>query len=317
MAEVTTTTTIAFAAQSAYHIRTQLPPALSKPCIGIICGSGLGGLAETLHSSPQFEISYTKIPNFPHSTVVGHAGKFVFGLLGEKKTPVVMMVGRVHFFEGHSIEKVTFPTRVMKLLGISTIIVTNAAGGLNPAYSVGDMMIINDHINLPGLSGAHPLRGPNNDSWGPRFPALSDAYDLELRKVVHQSYKKLPGTTETRKLHEGVYVFVSGPSYETRAECRMLKMMGADCVGMSTVPEIIVARHCGLRVLAMSLVTNKSVLEEGPRGDAVLVEGKDVGELKGVMEMGKANHEEVLETGKEAAKDMQALIKQFVDDISG
>lgn len=193
----------------------------------------------------------------------------------------------------------------MKLLGISTVIVTNAAGGLNPEFSVGDIMVLNDHINFPGLAGAHPLRGPNEEDFGTRFPSLSDAYDLQLRKMIHLSYKKLRDVAPNRKLHEGVYVFVSGPSFETRAECRMLRLMGADVVGMSTVPEIIVARHCGIRVLAMSLVTNCAVLEAGPRGDSILVEGSGEEELKRVIEIGKANHEEVLETGREAARDLQ------------
>lgn len=193
----------------------------------------------------------------------------------------------------------------MKILGIKTVIVTNAAGGLNPEFSVGDIMVLNDHINFPGLAGAHPLRGPNEEDYGTRFPSLSDAYDLELRRQIHLSYKKLLGVAPTRKLHEGVYVFVSGPTFETRAECRMLRVMGADVVGMSTVPEIIIARHCGLRVLAMSLVTNCAVLEPGPRGDSILVEQTKKEDLNKVIELGKANHEEVLETGREAAKDLQ------------
>lgn len=245
------------------------------------------------------------------TTVQGHAGKFVFGLLGQKRTAVVMMVGRVHYFEGHSIEKVTFPTRVMKMLGVHTVVVTNAAGGLNPEFSVGDIMILNDHINLPGLGGVHPLRGPNEEDFGTRFPPLSDAYDLQLRKTIHHSYKKLANVSPKRKLHEGVYVFVSGPTFETRAECRMLRIMGADVVGMSTVPEIVVARHCGIRVLAMSLVTNCAVLEAGPRGDSVLVEQTRDDDLHTVMELGIANHEEVLEAGNEAARDMQVCLKSF------
>ncbi|KAL7267848.1 Purine nucleoside phosphorylase [Rhizina undulata] len=309
-------TMFALATQSAQYILSQLPEELKAPHVGIICGSGLGGLAEILHPSPQFSLSYSKIPNFPHSTVQGHAGKLVFGLLGNKKTPVVMMVGRVHFFEGHSIEKVTFPTRVMKILGIKTVIVTNAAGGLNPEYRVGDIVILNDHINFPGLAGAHPLRGSNEEDFGTRFPALSDAYDLRLRKAVHLSYKKLQLATSTRKLHEGVYAFVSGPSFETRAECRMLRTLGADVVGMSTVPEIVVARHAGVRVLAMSLVTNCAVLDPGPRGDSILIESVESEDLNKVLELGKANHEEVLETGKLAATDMQALVKQVIDDIA-
>lgn len=220
------------------------------------------------------------------------------------------------------------------MLGISSLIVTNAAGGLNPEYRVGDIMILNDvqlpappprytpayilsdtigiqHLNLPGLAGMHPLRGLNEDDFGTRFPALSDAYDLEFRKAAHLAYKKLEGVRTTRKLREGVYAFVSGPTFETRAECRMLRMMGADAVGMSTVPEICVARHAGLRVLAMSLVTNCAVLEPGPRGDSLLVEGVRGQDLNKVLEVGKANHLEVLQAGVEAALDMQVCSGVF------
>lgn len=222
-----------------------------------------------------------------------------------------MMVGRVHYFEGHSIEKVTFPTRVMKILGIKTVIVTNAAGGLNPAFSVGDIVILNDHINLPGLGGVHPLRGPNEEDFGTRFPPLSDAYDLQLRKTIHLSYKKLANVAPTRTLHEGVYIFVSGPTFETRAECRMLRIMGGDVVGMSTVPEIMVARHCGIKVMAMSLVTNCAVMEAGPRGNSILVEQTKDEDLHTIMEVGIANHKEVLEAGDEAARDMQVCLISF------
>ncbi|KAI5813039.1 nucleoside phosphorylase domain-containing protein [Pyronema omphalodes] len=304
------------ATQATEFINPQLPAALKNPKIGIICGSGLGGLVHTLEAEPQVSIPYSDIPHFPQSSVIGHASKLVFGLLGASKTPVVVMVGRAHFYEGHSIEKSTFPVRVMKLLGIESIIVTNAAGGLNPEFRVGDIMILNDHINFPGLAGNHPLRGPNEEKFGTRFPALSDAYDLEYRRTAHLAYKKLEGASSHRSLHEGVYVFVSGPTFETRAECRMLRMMGADVVGMSTVPEICVARHAGVRVLAMSLVTNCAVLEPGPRGDSLLVEEVQSGDLNKVIEVGKANHAEVLEAGDEAAKDMQALVRQFVDDIA-
>lgn len=204
----------------------------------------------------------------------------------------------------------------MDLLGVKTLIVTNAAGGLNSKFSVGDIMVLNDHINFPGLAGANPLRGPNEEGRGLRFLPMSDAYDLQLRKAINQSYRKLDLAANGRKLHEGVYVFVSGPSFETRAECRMLRLMGADVVGMSTVPEIIVARHCGMRILAMSLVTNRAVLEPGPRGDSPEVEEMSGASLNGVIEAGKASHKEVLETGSWAAGDMQALVRQFVEDIS-
>ncbi|KAF8476103.1 purine nucleoside phosphorylase-like protein [Kalaharituber pfeilii] len=303
--------------QAEASIKAQLPSELLHPKYGIVCGSGLGGLAATLAPIPQVTINYADIPGFASSTVVGHVGKLVFGLLGETQTPAVLMVGRVHFYEGHSIEKVTFPIRVLHKLGVTTLIVTNAAGGLNPGYRVGDIVVLNDHINFPGFAGAHPLRGPNIEEIGTRFPALSDAYDLALRKKIHLTYRRLQGLVGgKRALHEGVYAFVSGPTFETRAECRFLRLVGADLVGMSTVPEIVVARHAGMRILAMSLVTNCAVLEPTPRGDALLVEDMpDDEELNKVIELGKANHEEVLESGREAANDMQHLMKMFIDDL--
>lgn len=178
-------------------------------------------------------------------------------------------------------------------------------------------MIINDHIFPAGFAGTHPLRGPNTEEFGPRFPPLSDAYDLELRRHAHQAWKAVISENSTRRLHEGVYAFVAGPSYETRAECRMLRQVGADLVGMSTVPEIIVARHCGIRVLAFSLVTNKAVLSPVPRGDDHLLQAKDVKELDSILQEGKANHEEVLEAGRTAAIDMQKLVVRVISNVHG
>ncbi|KAG2025922.1 hypothetical protein GB937_002064 [Aspergillus fischeri] len=221
------------------------------------------------------------------------------------------------YYEGHSIHQVTFPIRVFKLLGIETIVLTNAAGGLNTEYAVGDIVIINDHIFPAGFAGTHPLRGPNPEEFGPRFPPLSDAYDLELRRHAHQAWKAVISENSKRRLHEGVYAFVAGPSYETRAECRMLRQVGADLVGMSTVPEIIVARHCGIRVLAFSLVTNNAVLSPVPRGDDHLLQAKDVRELDSILQEGKANHEEVLEAGRTAAIDMQKLVVRAISNVHG
>ncbi|KAI9677578.1 MAG: hypothetical protein M1817_006532 [Caeruleum heppii] len=176
-------------------------------------------------------------------------------------------------------------------------------------------MILNDHINLAGLAGSHPLIGPNPPDLL-RFPALSDAYDLALRRSAHQAWKAKGLQSGKRRLHEGVYAFVGGPSYETRAECRLLHQLGADVVGMSTVPEIIVARHCNMRVLAFSLVTNNAVLEAGPRGDDAAVDGVDEEELSNALGKGKATHEEVLIAGNEAARDMQILVQEVVDMLS-
>ncbi|OOF91063.1 hypothetical protein ASPCADRAFT_211305 [Aspergillus carbonarius ITEM 5010] len=303
---MTTSGSLSFqqASETFSFLRDRLPESLKSPQVAIVCGSGLGGLANTIHRLPRVEFDYASIPHFPRSTVAGHAGKLVFGLLNGE-VPAVLMVGRAHYYEGHSIDQVTFPIRVFKLLGVDTIILTNAAGGLNPEYMVGDIVLLNDHIFLAGLAGTHPLRGPNAEEFGPRFPALSDAYDLELRCQVHNAWDTTVRSESRRRLHEGVYAFVGGPSYETRAECRMLRQLGADLVGMSTVPEIVVARHCGIRVLALSLVTNNAVLSPVPRGDDHLLQGKNVDELGNILQEGKADHEEVLEAGRSAAMDMQ------------
>ena len=283
----------------------QLPPSLRHPSIAIICGSGLGGLADNVLPSPRFEVDYADVPGFPKSTVAGHAAKLLFGLFAPSGQTVVLMLGRFHFYEGHSIQEITYPVRLFKLLGVETLIATNAAGGLNPDYAVGDIVLLNDHLNLAGLSGVNPLRGPNLVDFGVRFPALSDAYDLALKRLVHQTWKKIVSSNAERRLHEGVYAFVGGPSYETRAECRMLRMLGADVVGMSTVPEVIVARHCGMRVLALSLVTNNAVLDPVNRGDDKTVASSTAEALAKSIEEGKANHEEVLEAGREAATDLK------------
>ncbi|KAI9836676.1 MAG: hypothetical protein M1819_001312 [Sarea resinae] len=215
MAQIASVDAFRAATEAAQHVQSLLPQDLMVPRIGIICGSGLGGLADTIQPEPRVEAAYATIPHFPKSTVQGHAGKLVFGLLGPNKIPAVLMVGRAHFYEGHSLEKVTFPVRTLKILGVETLIVTNAAGGLDSAYAVGDIVILNDHLNLAGLVGIHPLRGPNADDFGIRFPALSDAYDLELRQIAHTAWKKLAISRHQRRIHEGVYAFVGGPRRAT------------------------------------------------------------------------------------------------------
>jgi len=257
------------------------------PTIAVICGSGLGGLADLVEEQEVFE--YKDIPNFPSSTVPGHAGKLIFGKLNGKS--VMCMKGRFHGYEGYPMWKLTLPIRVMHLLDINTLFVTNAAGGLNDGYSVGDVMFIKDHINLAGLCGMNPLVGVNDERFGPRFPAISGAYDKDLRQLAH----KISSDLGFDFVREGVYIMQSGPCFETVAECRMMKVMGADVTGMSTVPEVCVAKHCGMRVFGMSLVTNKCVSDY------------DTDE--------KANHEEVLETGKIRSKDMQQLVYQMVGDM--
>ncbi|KAM9645864.1 purine nucleoside phosphorylase-like [Trichechus inunguis] len=259
-----------------------------RPQVAVICGSGLGGLAEKVTQAQSFD--YSDIPNFPLSTVPGHAGRLVFGLLNGKAC--VVMQGRFHLYEGYSVWKVTFPVRVFRLLGVDTLVVTNAAGGLNPKFEVGDIMVLRDHINLPGFSGQNPLRGPNEDRFGVRFPAMSDAYDRQLRKMAHITWKQMG---EQRELQEGTYVMLVGPNFETVAESRLLRQLGADAVGMSTVPEVIVARHCGLRVFGFSLITNMVVMSYD--------------------RLEKANHEEVLEAGKQAAKKLEQFVSTLMSCI--
>lgn len=264
--------------------------ALSKPRVMIICGSGLGGIVDVLHSESKIEISYSDIPGFKTSTVPGHAGKLVFGLIGVNKVPVMCMVGRLHFYEGYTFQETTFPIRLAKKLDVSTVVVTNAAGGVNAKFVPGDLMLIEDHINFPGLAGWHALRGPNLADFGPRFQPLSDAYDYDLRKLFYTKAHKDLGIT--RNIHEGTYFFASGPTFESRAEVRMIRSLGGDAVGMSTVPEVIVARHSGLKVLALSLITNAGVGDKPP---SVFDENPKP------LDEGMASHDEVLQAANEAS----------------
>ena len=214
------------------------------PQIGIILGTGLGSLAEGI--KVESKISYEEIPHFPTSTVESHAGRLIFGKLSGKN--VVAMQGRFHYYEGYDLKQVTFPVRVMKALGANTLVVSNACGGLNPLFKAGDIMVITDHINL---LGSNPLFGPNDESLGPRFPDMCCCYDPELIALAENVALNLG-----MKLQKGVYVSVAGPNLETAAEYRFLRFIGADVVGMSTVPEVIVARHQNMRVLGFSLVTD-------------------------------------------------------------
>jgi purine-nucleoside phosphorylase len=221
---------------------------------GIVLGSGLGDLARSVEAASA--ISYAEIPGMPQTAVAGHAGLL---LLGEVEgVPCALLAGRAHFYEGHSMAEATFGVRLLAALGADTLILTNAAGGLNPAYGAGEAMLITDHIFLPGLAGFHPLRGPNDDHVGPRFPAMVGAYDQRLRALALEAAAELGGAL---RVHQGVYVMVSGPSYETSAELRFLRLAGADAVGMSTCPEVAVARHAGLRVLGISLIANRALAD--------------------------------------------------------
>uniref|UniRef100_A0A8C7D8X0 Purine nucleoside phosphorylase n=1 Tax=Oncorhynchus kisutch TaxID=8019 RepID=A0A8C7D8X0_ONCKI len=252
-----------------------------RPVVGIVCGSGMGGLADMLKDQVAF--NYKDIPNFPQSTVHGHAGRLVFGTL--KGRPCVCMQGRFHLYEGYAIQKITLPMRIFSLLGVETVMLTNAAGGLNQDFKVGDIMIMKDHINMPGFAGSNPLAGVNDDRFGVRFPCMSDAYNRELQQLAVDVGQEL-GYGDF--LREGVYCVLGGPSFETIAECRMLHKLGADAVGMSTAHEVIAARHCGMRVFALSLITNRAVMDYDSEE--------------------KANHEEVLETGQHRAIQLEKLI---------
>jgi len=217
------------------------------PTIGLILGSGLGPVADQVEAADT--IAYGEIPHFPVSTVASHAGRLVIGTLAG--VTVCVMQGRFHFYEGYDLQQVTLPVRVMKQLGIQTLILTNAAGGVNPNFAVGDIMLIEDHINLVGMTGNNPLMGPNLEAFGTRFPPLNRAYTRQLRQVV-----EAVAAAQGISLQHGVYTWLSGPNFETPAEIRMLRAWGTDAVGMSTVPEAIVAHHAGMDVLALSTITN-------------------------------------------------------------
>ncbi|RKF80464.1 putative purine nucleoside phosphorylase [Golovinomyces cichoracearum] len=305
-----------------------LLPAFYTPTVGIIGGSGLSTLENMITSidsnNDKFTISFDKIPGFPIPSVQGHAGKLIFGtLVTERKSiSAVVMSGRAHFYEGNDPKIATFPIRVLGAMGVDVLIITNAAGGLNRAYRTGDIMIMNDHISFPSLTGTfNPLLGPLRDSnssapnaLAQRFLALSDAYDYDLRKAAWKAWERMnscsarsdaekEGNIEEgkreRRLQEGIYAFVAGPTYETRAEARLLLNLGADVVGMSTVPEVIVARHIGIRLLGISLVTNMVVQDVAPHGNDVIDDG--IATHSGISD-GKANHAEVMETGKESSE---------------
>ncbi|XP_012687829.1 purine nucleoside phosphorylase 6 [Clupea harengus] len=259
-----------------------------KPTVAIICGSGLGGLADLLENRSVFP--YKDIPYFPKSTVQGHAGQLVFGELRGKQC--VCMQGRFHFYEGYDSSTVTYPVRMFFLLGVEILIVTNASGGLNPDYNVGDIMMIKDHINMPGFAGQNPLCGPNDERFGVRFPCMSDAYDKDITRLAQEAAEEQGCASFLR---HGVYCMLAGPTFETIAECRALQILGADAVGMSTVPEVVVARHCGLRVFGLSLITNKVVTN---------YDSKE-----------RANHEEVLQTTRMRTEDLQRLVSHLVGKL--
>lgn len=247
-----------------------------RPKVAIILGSGLGGLADEMQDATA--IPYTTIPHFPESTVPGHKGRFVVGKLAG--TPVYAMQGRFHYYEGYAMEQVVRPVRVMAQLGVETLIVTNAAGGVNEAFSAGDLMLIVDQINM---FGTNPLIGPNEEEFGPRFPDMTEAYDKNLRELALQV-----AAEQGIKLQQGVYMGLSGPSFETPAEIRAFRLLGADAVGMSTVPEVIAARHLGLRVLGISCISNMAagVLPEPLTHEDVMKVTAQVGGTFGALVKG-------------------------------
>lgn len=249
-----------------------------RPEVGIILGTGLGGLVKEI--SAEFVIPYEEIPNFPVSTVEGHCGKLIFGELGGKK--VMAMQGRFHFYEGYDMQQITFPVRVMKAIGIHTVCVSNASGGMNPEFEIGEIMIINDHINL---FPTNPLIGKNHPELGPRFPDMSEAYDKKLIDNALQIAK-----TNNIKVSQGCYAGLTGPCFETPAEYRYISRIGADAVGMSTVPEVIVAKHGGMRVFGVSIVTDLGV------------EGKIV----------EVTHEEVQHIAAAAEPKMSFIVKEVI-----
>lgn len=261
---------------AAAYIRTENP---LVPRVGLILGSGLNPLADAVEDGSA--IPYAQIPHFPRPTVEGHVGRLILGRLQD--VPVVVMQGRVHFYEGYPMQQVVFPVRTMQVMGIEILVVTNAAGGLNPDFQAGDLMLISDHLNIIGMTGNNPLFGPNDPSLGPRFPDMSQPYDPELRRLAREVAQE-----EKVPLREGVYASLSGPSFESPAEIRFLRLIGADAVGMSTVPEVIVARHGGIRVLGISGISNVALAEP--------VAGK------------VTSHEEVLEAGRQIVPRLVAVV---------
>ena len=272
---MTTFVTLAQIDQAAEAIRKRIS---NRPRVGMILGSGLNTLADSVQQSVT--IPYSDLPNWPVSTVHGHAGQLVVGELEGQS--VFVMKGRIHFYEGYNMSQITLPVRVMLRLGLEMMIVTNAAGGVNPEFVPGDVMLITDNLNLISMTGANPLMGPNIDELGPRFPDMSRAYDHELMEVARQV-----ASDENIQLREGVYCALSGPSFEGPADLRFLRMAGADAVGMSTAPEVIVARHGGMRVLGFSGISNKANLD----GSTI------------------TTHEEVIEAGTVIAPKLEKIIR--------
>ena len=269
-------------ARAEHAARTIRARAAADARVAIILGSGLGGFADEFEDAVR--IPYAQIPGFAVSTVEGHAGSLIVGKVG--LVPVVAMQGRVHFYEGYSLEEVTFPIRTFKLLGINTVVLTNAAGGINVQLSEGALMVISDHLNLMGVN---PLRGPNDERFGPRFPDMSEVYSRQLQEAVVEEARALD-----IEIRRGIYAALAGPSYETPAEIHMLRAFGADAVGMSTVPEAIVARQMGMDVLGISCITNMAAgISDRP-----------------------INHEEVMEIGNRVRASFTMLLRRIIGRLT-
>lgn len=252
-----------------------------SPKFAVVLGSGLGGLTNAVTVTE--ELPYSEIPNFPQSTVEGHDGKLIFGTIGDK--PVMMMAGRFHYYEGYNMQEVTFPMRVMKALGVTTMVVSNAAGGMNTNFKIGDIMFIRDHINL---FPEHPLRGRNDERLGLRFPDMSEPYNLDLLDKAHAIARDADIIVK-----EGTYIGLQGPTFETRAEYKWLHVIGGDAVGMSTVPEVIVAIHSGMKVFAASIITDLGIREE----------------------LNIITHDEVLEAANAAAPKLEKIVSELIKSI--
>lgn len=278
MNELSVETMYERAEHAARTVRARLREDVS---VAIVLGSGLGAFADEFEESSA--IPYEEIPGFARSTVEGHAGRLVFGKI--EGVPIIAMQGRFHYYEGYSIEEVVFPVRVMKLLGVRSLILTNAAGGINVEFDQGALMVISDHLNLMGVN---PLRGPNEQRFGERFPDMSEVYAHDFQEIAMQEASAM-----NLQVRRGIYGALTGPSYETPAEVRMLRTLGADAVGMSTVPEAIVARHMGLKILGISCITNLAA---------------------GVIDQ-PINHEEVMETGARVHATFKELLRRIIPKI--
>lgn len=259
-------------------IRTQY---LGYPDVGVILGSGLGAFIQYI--DVEHEILYSEIPHFPVTTVEGHSGKLIFGKIGNKR--IVIMAGRFHAYEGYSAKEVVFPIRVLKMLGVKQLFISNAAGGVHPDFNVGDLMLIKDHISFAIVN---PLIGPNNEEWGPRFPDMSEPYSKTLIEKGYSAASKLGYT-----LKEGVYFGVTGPTFETRAEYKLIRSLGADAVGMSTVQEVIAGVHCGMKIFAMSVITDLGIRDEE----------------------NTITHEDVLAAATAAEPKLTAIFKEIIESL--